>query len=88
MYCSRVKPAVISPERNRARAFVLGPYNSKPDRETTNFYALYFGLCHGIEAGKAAALDRRGIAAQLRCDPVLTQSRMVTLRSADEIVSN
>ena len=88
MYCSRVKPAVISPERNRARAFVLGPYNSKPDRETTNFYALYFGLCHGIDAGNAAARDRHGIAAQLRYDPALTQSLMVTLKSAEEIVSN
>ena len=88
VYCSRMKPAVISPEPNRAQAFVLGPHNLKPDRETTNFYALYFGLCHGINAGNAAARDRRGIAAQLRYDPALTQSEMVTLRSAEEIVSN
>ena len=88
VYCSRVKPAVISPGPSGARAFVLGPYNLKPDRETTNFYAFYFGLCHGIDAGKAAARDRRGIAAQLQYHPDLTQSQMVTLRSAEEIISN
>ena len=88
MYCSRVKPAVISPGPNGARAFVLGPYNLKPDRETTNFYAFYFGLC--VTALMLARQPPETVAGSRLSfsTPALTQSQMVTLRSAEEIISN
>jgi hypothetical protein len=62
VYCSLSRPAIISAEEGQPPvAIFLAPDDQSPahvQRQSTNFYALYFAFCHGIEAGKLAAQDR------------------------------
>jgi hypothetical protein len=48
VFCSPVTPAILSEDAGRNIAFLLAPEAPKEPRENTNFYALYFGLCHGV----------------------------------------
>ena len=88
VFCSPVRPAVITDQDGQALAFLLAPQAQKEARENTNYYALYFGLCHGLEAGRAAAQDWRGVARSLGYEVPLTQSRLVTLKRAEEIMES
>ena len=58
VYCSRTKPAIVAEKGGRTMAFYLAPFSTKESRETirqnANFHALYFSICHGMEAGRAA----------------------------------
>lgn len=85
VFCSTTKPAILSEQGGQSVAFLLAPYATKEPRENTNFYTLYFALCHGLEAGRAAARDWRGVATSFRYDVPLTQSRTVTLQRPEEI---
>jgi hypothetical protein len=86
VFCSPVRPAVVSEQDGQAVAFLLAPQAQKEARENTNFYALYFGLCHGLESGKAAAQDWRGVAYSLGYAVPLSQSRTVALKRAEDIL--
>jgi hypothetical protein len=86
VFCSPVRPAIIADEEGQALAFLLAPQAAKEARENANFYALYFALCHGLEAGRAAAQDWRGVAQSLGYDVPLAQSRTVALKRAEEIL--
>src|SRR5215212_2758157 len=87
VFCSPVRPALIANQDGEALAFLLAPYAAKEARENANYYALYFGLCHGLDAGRAAAQDWRGVAESLGYEAPLAESRMVTLKRADEIMN-
>ena len=75
MYCSRTKPAIVAEKNGRTMAFYLAPFSTNESRETirqnANFHALYFSICHGMEAGRAAVRNLpvwpRNSATGLRC---------------------
>lgn len=90
VYCSPVRPAIINaPEGQAPTAFLLAPGEQTPgyvQRNTTNFYTLYFALCHGPEAGRAAARDREGTARSLDYRVGLNQARTVTLKRVEDVL--
>jgi hypothetical protein len=87
VFCSAMSPAIMSEQDGRTVAFLLAPYARRESRENTNFYALYFAMCHGTEAGRAAARDWRGVAQALRYDVPLGQSRTETLNDPREVMN-
>jgi hypothetical protein len=92
VYCSPVRPAIISaPEGQPPTAFLLAPDEQAPayvQRNSTNFYTLYFALCHGGEAGKAASRDRQQTARSLDYRVPLKQARTITLKRIEDILAN
>jgi hypothetical protein len=87
VFCSSMSPAILAEDAGRNVAFLLAPEAAKEPRENTNFYALYFGLCHGVETGRMAASDWRGVAASFGYDVPLAQSRTVTLARPEEVMT-
>lgn len=87
VFCSSASPAILSEDASQSVAFLLAPETQKEPRETTNFYALYFGLCHGVEVGRMAARDWRGFAASLGYNVPRVQSRTVTLKRPEEVIT-
>jgi hypothetical protein len=92
VYCSPTRPAIINaPEGQPPTAFLLAPDEQAPNyvqRNTTNFYTLYFALCHGPEAGRSAARDRQGAAQSLGYRVALKQARTVTLKRVEDILAS
>jgi hypothetical protein len=90
VYCSSVRPAIVSaPEGHPPVAVFLAPDDQSPayiQRSTTNFYALYFALCHGLEAGKNAVLDRQAAARSFGYHVALSQPQTVTLKQIEDIL--
>jgi hypothetical protein len=86
VFCSAMSPAILSEQDGRTVAFMLAPYARREARENTNFYALYFAMCHGTEAGRAAARDWRGVAQAFRYEVPLSQSRTETLNDPREVI--
>jgi hypothetical protein len=90
VYCSTTRPAIINaPPGGAPLAFLLAPEDPAPAwqlRGSTNFFALYFSLCHGLEAGKAAIRNRAGTAQSLGYDVALKQSRTVTLKQVEDVL--
>src|SRR5918997_2063441 len=66
VYCSRTKPAIVAEKNGRTMAFYLAPFSTRDSRETirqnANFHALYFSICHSMEAGRAAIQNLSGVA--------------------------
>jgi hypothetical protein len=91
VYCSRQRPAVIStPPGRPAVAFMLAPDEQNPSyilRRSTNFFAIYFGVCHGVEAGRAAAQDRQGTARSFGYSVALDRSKTISLGRAEDILT-
>src|SRR5215212_9204969 len=52
VFCSARSPAILSEQNGQTVAFLLAPYARREARENTNFYTLYFAMCHGTEAGR------------------------------------
>jgi hypothetical protein len=88
VFCSPSRPAIISRQEDHTLAFLLAPEAAKEARENTNFYALYFGMCHGLDAGKAAARDWRGVSRSLNYQVALAQSGTVKLKSPEDIMGS
>jgi hypothetical protein len=86
VFCSALTPAILSEQNGQAIAFLLAPYASRESRENTNFYALYFAMCHGTEAGRMAARDWRGVANSFNYKVSAAQSRTMTLVNPRDIV--
>lgn len=90
VYCSATRPAVISaPAGGPPVAFFLAPEDRSPawaQRSSTNFYTLYFALCHGLDAGRQAARDRRSVAQSLGYHVALDQPRTVTLGRVEDVL--
>jgi hypothetical protein len=91
VYCSRTKPAIIAEKGGRTMAFYLAPFSTKESRETirqnANFHALYFGICHGMEAGRAAVQTLSGVAQNFGYRVALPQSQYVALTRVEDILS-
>ncbi|MCW6507109.1 hypothetical protein [Lichenifustis flavocetrariae] len=90
VYCSATRPAVISVQPDRpATAFMLAPDEQSPawaQRSSVNFFAIYFAVCHGPEAGRAAAKGRAGVAHSFAYHVPLTASRQISLEHAEDIL--
>ena len=91
VYCSRTKPAIVAEKDGRTMAFYLAPFSTKESRETirqnANFHALYFSICHGMEAGRAAVRNLPGVAREFGYRVALPQSQSVTLSRVEDILS-
>ncbi len=90
VYCSRIKPAIVAQKGERTMAFYLAPFATKENRETirqnANFHALYFSICHGMEAGRAAVRNLSSVAQELGCRVALPQSQYVALSRVEDIL--
>jgi hypothetical protein len=90
VYCSRTKPAIVAEKNGRTMAFYLAPFATKESRETirqnANFHALYFSICHSLEAGRAAVRNLPGVAQELGYRVALPQSQSVALSRVEDIL--
>ena len=58
VYCSPTRPAILADQDGQTMAFFLAPFATSESREAVrrngNYHAVYFAICHGLEAGRAA----------------------------------
>jgi hypothetical protein len=75
----------------RTMAFYLAPSATAESREgirkNASFHALYFSLCHGAEAGKAAVHNLSGVAQSLGYRVALARSKLEPLTRAEDILT-
>jgi hypothetical protein len=92
VFCSRSRPAIMAERDGRTMAFYLAPSATAESRErvrqNASFHALYFSLCHGTEAGKAAVQNVSGVAQSLGYRVALAQSKLEPLARAEDILSS
>jgi hypothetical protein len=90
VYCSRTKPAVMAEQNGKVLAFYLAPFATQESRESVrrnaNFHALYFTICHGMEAGKAAVHNLSGVAGSYGYRVPLAQSKLTALNRAEDVM--
>jgi len=91
VFCSPTRPAIVAEKDGHTMAFYLAPFATTESPEATrrnmNFYALYFSLCHGMEAGRAAARDLPGTAHDLGYHVALSQSKYASLSNVEDVLS-
>jgi hypothetical protein len=91
VFCSRTKPAIMAEREGRTMAFYLAPSATAESRErirqNASFHALYFSLCHGAEAGKAAVHNLSGVAQSFGYRVALAQSKLEPLTRAEDILT-
>ena len=91
VYCSPTRPAIMAEENGQTIAFFLAPFAPQDSRETVrknaNFHALYFAICHGRQAGKAAVHNLAGVAQSFGYRVALAQSRLVPLKRAEDVLT-
>jgi hypothetical protein len=81
----------MAEQDGKTMAFMIAPFATQESRETVrknaNFVSLYFTICHGAEAGKAAARDISAVAERLGYRVSLTKSNLVPLARAEDIIT-
>src|SRR3954471_6868337 len=91
VYCSRTKPAIMAEQNGQTMAFFLAPFATQESRErvrqNANFHALYFTICHGREAGKAAVHNLAGVAQSHGYRVALSQSKLLPLKRAEDVIA-
>ena len=91
VYCSRTKPAIMAEQNGQTMAFFLAPFATQESRESVrqnaNFHALYFAICHGREAGRAAVNNLAGVAQSHGYRVALAQSKLVPMKRAEDVVA-
>src|SRR3954447_21998398 len=91
VYCSRTRPAIMAEQSGQPMAFYLPPFATQEGREsvrkTANFHALYFAICHGREAGKAAVHNLAGVAQSQGYRVALAQSKLIPLKRAEDVLT-
>jgi hypothetical protein len=82
----------MAEENGQTMAFFLAPFAFQETRESVrknaNFHALYFAICHGREAGKAAVHNLAGVAQSHGYRVALAQSKLVPLKRAEDVAAN
>jgi hypothetical protein len=89
VFCSPTKPAIMANQDGRTMAYFLAPFGSESReavRRNANFHAVYFAVCHGLEAGQASVRDLPGLAQSLGYRVPAQQSRLVALNRAEDIL--
>ena len=85
-FCSNTRPAIAEAAFGRHVAFFLAPLGTaREPRDTINYYALYFAICHGLEAGRAAAKNKIAVAKQFGYQVGLDALRSFNLSFPEEI---
>src|SRR3954469_1206615 len=91
VYCSPTRPAIMAEQNGQTMAFFLAPFATQEGRESVrknaNFHALYFTICHGREAGKAAVQNLAGVAQSHGYRVSLAQSKLVPLKRAEDVLT-
>src|SRR5215207_609763 len=91
VYCSRTKPAIMAEQNGQTMAFFLAPFATQESRErvrqNANFHALYFAICHGQEAGRAAVHNLAGVAQRHGYRVALAQSKLMPLKRAEDVLT-
>src|SRR3954449_462104 len=91
VFCSPTRPAIMAEQNGQTMAFFLARFATQESRESVrknaNFHALYFAICHGREAGKAAVHNLAGLAQSHRYRVSLAQSRLVPLKQAEDVLT-
>ncbi len=85
VFCSPTKPTILAESEGKIAGFQIATAPTQESRETirqqSNFYAMYFTICHGAEAGRAAVHNLQGVAQQYGYRSPLAKSVMVSLAS-------
>src|SRR5215211_7380313 len=91
VFCSPTRPAIMAEQNGQTMAFFLAPFATQESRESVrqnaNFHALYFAICHGREAGKAAVHNLAGVAQSHGYRVALVQSKLVPLKRAEDVLT-
>src|SRR5215207_4510497 len=91
VFCSPTRPTIMAEQNGQTVAFFLAPFATHESRESVrknaNFHALYFAICHGREAGKAAVHDLAGVAQSQGYRVTLAQSKLVPLNRAEDVLT-
>src|SRR5215203_4028140 len=91
VYCSPTRPAIMAEQNGQTMAFFLAPFATQESRESVrqnaNSHALYFTICHGREAGKAAVHNLAGVAQSQGYRVALAQSKLVPLKQAEDVLT-
>ena len=91
VFCSPARPAIMAEQNGQTMAFFLAPFATQESRESVrqnaNFHALYFAICHGQEAGKAAVHNLAGVAQSHGYRVALAQSKLVPLKRAEDVLT-
>jgi hypothetical protein len=91
VFCSPTRPAIMAEQNGQTMAFFLAPFATQESRESVrqnaNFHALYFAICHGREAGKAAVHNLAGVAQSHGYRVALAQSKLMPLRRAEDVLT-
>src|SRR3954464_12234220 len=91
VFCSPTRPAIMAEQSGQTMAFFLAPFATQESRESVrknaNFHALYFTICHGREAGKAAVHNLAGVAQSHGYRVALAHSKLVPLRRAEDVLT-
>ena len=65
-FCSTSDPTLIAEFEGKLVAFHLAPLGREREpRDTINYYAMYFAVCHGLDAGKRATANKAAVGAAL-----------------------
>jgi hypothetical protein len=82
---------VLAEADSKVAGFQIATAPTQESRETkrqqANFYAMYFTICHGPEAGRTAVQNMEGVAQQYGYRSPLAKSVMVTVATPDEVFS-
>jgi len=91
VFCSPTRPAIMAEQNGQTMAFFLAPFATQESRESVrqnaNFHALYFTICHGREAGKAAVHNLAGVAQSHGYRVALAQSKLMPLKRAEDVLT-
>jgi len=91
VHCSRTRPAIVAEKGGQTMAFYLAPFPTEENRQTirrnANFHALYFSICHGMEAGRAAVRNLAAAAQDLGYRVSLPRSQHVALTRVEDVLS-
>ena len=91
VFCSPTRPTIMAEQNGQTVAFFLAPFATHESRESVrknaNFHALYFAICHGREAGKAAVHNLAGVAQSQGYRVTLGHSKLVLLKQAEDVLT-
>ena len=91
VFCSPTKPTILAQSQGKVAGFQIATAPTQESRETirqqANYYAMYFTICHGAEAGRVAVHNLQGVAQQYGYRSPLAKSVMVHFSSPEEVFS-
>ena len=91
VFCSPTKPTILAQSQGKVAGFQIATAPTQESRETirqqANYYAMYFTICHGAEAGRVAVHNLQRVAQQYGYRSPLAKSVMVNFTNLEEVFS-